>query len=599
LVIINLFSKNKLFLLLILILLCYQSLLSWEYFNYRIKKNVMVRMSDGIYLACDLYLPVKKQKYPVIFNRTPYNKENLGSSLGKYFAQRGYAVVVQDSRGKFASEGIFLPLINDGKDAKETMDWIGKQYWCNGKVGFWGSSYSSHSGFYLGAINHPLLKTMVNVAGAGDIKPFLYPGGTLHLMATLPWALFAEGKSQQSLSDIDIDKLFSTVPLSKAISTESIKPNIWSLFTDERLNRKLKQRISIAERYGNIDIPIFHVLGWNDMMYRSSIYVHQKIKDSDEDCNNSPLQKIIIGPWHHDQQWTEETKVGDEDFGPLAKMGKERILEASEQWFDYWLKGINNKIIEEYPVKYFVMGKNEWREKTEFPPINVKKQYWYLSSKEGANSLYGDGFLSSDYDELNRKLLSESPSKDSDSFIYDPLNPVPTRGGVNFHFFKDNLGIKDQRPIEKRKDVLVFTSEPLPEDMEIIGPIKTVLYVSTEGRDTDFTAKLVEVRPDGYARIIEDGIIRLSRRNSLHKTEKVIPGKVYHISIDLGATAILIKKDHCLRLEVSSSNFPKYSRNPNTAEDPLKARIFKKVRQTVYHNKKYPSCVVLPILKGK
>jgi len=183
--------------------------------------------------------------------------------------------------------------------------------------------------------------------------------------------------------------------------------------------------------------------------------------------------------------------------------------------------------------------------------------------------------------------------KEYDTFVFDPMNPVPTRGGVNFHFFPDNLGIKDQRPVEKREDVLVYTSDPFETDIEMIGPLKVILYASTEGKDTDFTAKLVEVRQDGYARIIEDGVIRGRFRNSKEKPQLMKPGKIYKLTIELGATAIRINKGNRLRLEISSSNFPKYDRNPNTGEYTLKAEKFTKVKQTIYHSLKYPSHIVL------
>ena len=584
----NLFlSKKHCFMIFFLFLLVPSRVFPDEHLPYLKNKDVMVEMSDGVRLACDIYLPRGGGTFPVIFLRTPYDKNTLGAAVGAYFSQRGYAVVVQDCRGKFASEGNFLPIINEGKDAKETLDWIGNQPWCNQRIGYWGSSYSSYSGFYLGAIRHPLLKTMVNVAGAGDMNQFLYPGGTLHLMAALPWALFSEGKSRSSIANIDIRRLFFYVPLKEAFSSIRRTSDIWNMLADPELSGLLKERISISSKFSEINIPIFHIIGWNDMMYRSSLSVYRMIQQASSGKEKPPFQKIIIGPWHHDQQWTGKTVVGEEDFGPAARIDKQSILQMSLQWFDYWLKGKDSPIVEESPARIFIMGKNEWREASCFPLAATHSQCWYLSSKKGARSINGDGVLS---------FIQQKGGSDFDSYIFDPMDPVPTKGGVNFHFFRNNLGIMDQRSVEERKDVLVYTSDPFPQDVEIIGPIKVVLFVSTEGKDTDFTAKLVEVRKDGYARIIEDGILRLGYRNSRRKFEPVEPGRIYKITIDLGATAILLKRGHRLRLEVSSSNFPKYTRNPNTGENPLEASFFRKVRQKVFHNEKYPSHLILTVL---
>jgi putative CocE/NonD family hydrolase len=295
----------------------------------------------------------------------------------------------------------------------------------------------------------------------------------------------------------------------------------------------------------------------------------------------------MIGPWHHNQELNGGTVVGDEDFGLVAEMGLEKLLKLSKRWFDYWLKDKDDGISKEAPVKVFMMGKNKWLEESQWPPSSIELQKWYLSSDKGANGLEGDG-----------RLSIELPGENSDdSFIFNPEDPVPTTGGVNMHFFPDILGIKDQREVETRDDVLVYTSPALVKPMEIIGPLKVVLYASTEGVDTDFTAKLVEVRADRYARIIEDGIIRGRYRKSLETPDFLEPGKIYEFEIDLGYTAISLYKGSRLRVEISSSNFPKYDRNPNTEVEPFDAVEFKKVKQKIYCSKEYPSHLILPVRK--
>jgi putative CocE/NonD family hydrolase len=262
-------------------------------------------------------------------------------------------------------------------------------------------------------------------------------------------------------------------------------------------------------------------------------------------------------------------------------------MKLALDWFDATLKSEAADVSGWPDTELFVMGDNEWRRYDSWPPPQVRFRKLFLGSSTGANSAGGDG-----------RLTAAAPSLDGfDTFLFDPMNPVPTHGGANFHFMLHLVGVKDQRDIEEREDVLVYTSDPLAEELEITGPIKAVVHVSSEGRDTDFTAKLVQVKPDGYARIIEEGIQRVSFRNGPGERELIDPGEVYEITIEMGSTAITIPAGHRLRLEVSSSNFPKYDRNPNTGEDPLRARVLKTVTQKVYFGGEYRSHIVIPVVE--
>jgi putative CocE/NonD family hydrolase len=339
----------------------------------------------------------------------------------------------------------------------------------------------------------------------------------------------------------------------------------------------------ISEEFSKVETPVLFVTGWHDYIYRNTLIAYQQIKKHQKKI----FHKLIIGPWYHGQELNGGTIAGDEDFGAAAEMGLEKFMQLSVRWFDYWLKDEDNGISQEDPVKIFVMGRNEWQGESSWPPDSVQYQNWFISSTKGANSLKGDGLLS--------PSIQETDSYDS--FTSDPNNPVPTIGGVNFHFFPDNLGVKDQTEVETRKDVLVYTSAPLKKPMEIVGPLKAVIYASTEGVDTDFTAKLVEVRPSGYARIIEDGILRARFRKSLTDPSFLEPGKIYKFEIDMGYTAIYLSKGSRLRLDISSSNFPKYDRNPNTEVEPFDAVEFNAVTQKVYFSKDYPTHITLPVRK--
>jgi putative CocE/NonD family hydrolase len=261
-------------------------------------------------------------------------------------------------------------------------------------------------------------------------------------------------------------------------------------------------------------------------------------------------------------------------------------MAISMKWFDYHLKGIDNGIMDEPRTEYFLMGKNEWRQTEQFPPENVEAVSLFLSSKTGANTSKGDGKL----------IRNKRKAKGSDRFVYDPENPVPTVGGVNSHIMPSLSGIKDQAEVDLRNDVLVYTTDPMDEDTEIVGEVIAKLFVSSDVTDTDFTAKLSEVRPDGYVRIIEDGIAKTRFRNGFELKEAMIPGQVYEIEVQIGTTAIMIPEGHRIRLEISSSNFPKYPRNANTGINETNAVTFKKAKQTIYHSESYPSCLILPIL---
>jgi putative CocE/NonD family hydrolase len=281
------------------------------------------------------------------------------------------------------------------------------------------------------------------------------------------------------------------------------------------------------------------------------------------------------------------TAVGDEDFGPRARMGTDWVLELAKDWFDQALAGVDDTLANEKPVHVFVMGDNDWLEFDAWPPARVDYQTWYVDSRGEANSSGGLGVLARDLPSLS----------DHDTFVFDPNDPVPTVGGANFHFPPRNIGPLDQSQVELRNDVLVYTSAPLADDLLIIGPIKAVVYAATEGPDTDFTAKLAVVRANDYVRNVEDGIIRGRYLYPGDDTTTFLtPGEVYRFEIDCGATALRVKKGERLRVEISSSNFPKYDRNPNTGVDPFEATEFKPVTQTVYHTPEHASHVVIPVL---
>lgn len=533
-------------------------------------QDVKIQMYDGTCLMANIYLPDTLRKYPAILVRNPYNKDYLGI-FGETFVKYGYAVVVQDVRGKYASEGIFTVFADERKDGLATLDWIVEQVWSDGKIGMYGPSYLSYCSQILAPENHPALKTIVVSSGISNVYQLMYFDGSYNQTMAIWMKRTGTGK-------VDYNGIFSLNPLNLMIDS-IMEPHARTIMNHDTYD--LFHKNLSVENYDEIKIPILHGTGWNDYMYRSTIDLYSKVSKTNSQ------QKIFVGPWTHNEQLNAETsKYGDEDFGEGSLWGFKKDVEISVRWFDYHIKGIDNGIMEEPKAEYFLMGKNEWRTSEQFPPKNTKPLHYYLGSKKGANSSNGDGVLSLN---MNKKY-------DHDVFIFDPENPVPTIGGVNSHMLPELMGIKDQSEVEKRNDVLVYTTDKFKSELDIVGEIRVKLYFSTDVTDTDFTAKLVEVRENGYARIIEDGIAKTRFINGFDKKEAIEPGKIYEVEINVGTTAISIPEGSRLRLEISSSNFPKFPRNHNTGESETKAVLFKKATQTIWHSEQYPSQLILPVL---
>lgn len=550
--------------------------------TFTTQAKVPVSMPDGVHLATDVYLPTEGTTFPVVLFRTPYGKTGQ-KWFGEILAPDGYAVVIQDVRGQVGSEGTFHPFVNERKDGLATLEWIARQPWCDGNIGMFGSSYPGFCALVLAPSQHPNLKAILQISGWGDSQSFVTPGGAMDLMFSLAWSLATQIHGSGSFSDYDWPNVFSRTPVRDITRLIGVKSPVWQFMVHDWIEDASHYKASIAQEYDKIATPILHLTGWNDFLARHTLDVYENVAES----SKPPFQKLIVGPWGHDQYWSSRrTKIGDEDFGPESPLG-DRLDAIILHWFDHWLKGDDNSVTKEKPVRLFVMGPNKWRTFDRYPPSSVVFKKLYLDSDGDARTLSGNGRLS----------MTPPVRGGLDTFVYDPNNPVPTLGGIHFHHFDDNLGPRDQRPVEKRQDVLVYTSHPLEEDWELVGPLRAVLYASSQGRSTDFTAKLVAVRPDGYARIIEDGIKRGPDLGKGQQSVVMSPGKVYPFTVDLGDTGILVPKGHRLRVEVSSSNFPKFTRNSNTGEVPELATKLRKVKQEIVHSSEYPSHFLVPILK--
>ena len=528
-------------------------------------------MRDGAHLAANIFLPAEHARVPAILVRTPYGRGADITPNYQAFVDHGYAVVVQDVRGRYESEGVFQPLHQEPADGDDTLNWIARQPWSDGKIGMMGGSYVGIVQWKVALLNNPHLKAIFPVvSGYDDYRDRFYStGGAMKLGNRLEW--MSENQKAPGYHP-DFSKFVLHLPLRTAdILATGWTSEMYREAVDHPAFDSFWRAISTREQIQRIHIPVFSVGGWYDNFVQSDLEAYAALRKT------SGLNRILIGPWPHNMSF----QFPGVDFGPDAAVPV-RALQL--EWFDQWLMGKDTPLLSKPPVKIFVMGANKWREEGEWPPEQARAQKLFLVSSGRANSLAGDGAL----DEKPKWRASE------DRYIFDPRDPVPTLGGpvcCNPRIFP--WGPMDQRPVEKRQDVLVYTSRPLKQQVEAIGPVTAVLYVATSATDTDFTAKLVDVFPDGSARNLTDGILRLRYRNSLEKPEAAREGEIYRINVDAGVTSNVFLKGHRIRVEISSSNFPRFDRNPNTSGPVADAIALRTANQTLYHDREHPSHLLL------
>lgn len=541
--------------------------------------NVSLRMRDGVQLAADIYRPRGGRRFPVVLLRTPYlkSREDL-VARARYFAERGYAFVIQDVRGRGDSDGTFYPFVHEAQDGHDSITWAGKQRWSTGKVGMIGSSYSAWAQWLCAPLGNRYLRAMLVEACPADFFENLpYQHGVLCL-AMLPWLVYVDGRTNQPIDRIQWNELLRHRPLKALDDLCGRRLQVWQDWLKHNRYDTYWQRMSFAGRMGEIRVPVFHVTGWYDDVLVGSLLNSRGMK-AQHGKQVPPRQKLLIGPWPH--QVTSTTRFGAIDFGSDGLID---LNQVEMRWFDFWLKGEQNGIASEAPVRLFVLGENRWRDESDWPLPDAENVEYYFHSDGGANTAGGNG------------RLDQTPPGDEppDEYIYDPADPVPF---IMDPGFAQVGGPDDYREVEARPDVLVYTSAPLGEDVEVTGPIKVRLYAASSARDTDFTAKLLDVFPDGYAMRLNDGIVRARFRTSIRRPTPIVPGRIYAYEIDCWAVSNLFRTGHCIRVEISSSAFPKFEPNLNTGRPIALDRRGVRARQTIFHDKDYPSCIVLPLVK--
>jgi putative CocE/NonD family hydrolase len=553
-------------------------------FGVKVEKDVMVPMRDGVHLATDVYLPKAPGPFPVLFTRLPYGKRFAGllPMLGRIFAERGYAFVVQDTRGRFHSEGKFFPFIFDAQDGLDNFRWIQKQQWCNGQIGSWGLSYLGYTQWVV-APSLPELKVMAPTLTSPNMHEAIFRGGVMNLLTIFTFFGLTGIKETTFLNPLNHFDALNALPVEKVDDTLGEDVYYFNEVASPERSRHLLKQIDFQDSYSLIQTPALVVAGWYDMFLGPQLADFQRLRQ--EGNGLAKQSRLIIGPWSH---------VGIGGDGTDDIQVKEDVFQFPETfaWYDHWLKGVDNGAEKLPPVRYFLMGANEWKTAEDWPPAGFAPAEYYLHSQGKANTVSGDGGLSRD------PAGSDIP----DYFEYDPLDPVPTRGGSNLlipfftsHFHASWLyGPANQLPLESRNDVLVYTTPPLTEPLEISGPIQVKLFASTSALDTDFSAKLIDVLPNGKALLLQDGIIRARYREGLLKGEALIqPGKIYEYTIDLWQTANLFRAGHRIRVEISSSNFPRYARNLNTGGDQALETTPVIAHQRIYHDAEHPSRLIL------
>lgn len=548
---------------------------------WRILRNVKVPMRDGVRLATSVCLPRADGPFPVALVRTAYNRVSMP---GAGFAGRGIALVTQDCRGRYDSEGEYYPFVNEPRDGHDTLEWIGRQPWCNGRVGMYGASYLAATQFLGAPLNSPHLVALNPQFMAADCwKRAYYCDGAFSLALTWSWLCFecaARTSEAAMMPAFDVARLLRGLPiltLDKAGGAGEVPS-----YRDYVRNNRYGQHWSLLNVYEQAEkfrVPMLLTGGWYDYYPGEAARLFNALRDRAPTPELRNSHRLLIGPWTHG--FNAQTQLGEIDFGPdsTAENG------SAARWLDCMLHQRGASAFQEAPVRIFVMGINRWRDEQEWPPARARCVKHYLRAQG--------------------RLTTAPPGEEGVSgYTYDPSDPAPTLGGNHsvgpynpglYDFVKP--GPFDQRPVEARADVLSFTSDPLPEDTEVTGPVTVTLYASSSAPDTDFVARLCDVYPDGRSMNIAEGALRARFRDNVWGEPKLMqPGRVYKLPIDLQVTSNVFLRGHRIRLAVTSSNFPLLDRNLNTGNDPATDTELRKAEQTIFHRASHPSHATLPIV---
>ncbi|MGH2794968.1 MAG: CocE/NonD family hydrolase [Actinomycetota bacterium] len=566
-----------------------------------LERDVGCTLPDGTVLMADVYRPDDAERYPVLLQRTPYDKTFFPFTWGcadpTKLASFGYAVVIQDTRGRFQSTGEYSPYTNEEADGRDAVAWAATQPWSDGSVGMYGASYMAGAQWLAAVSGAPALRAIVPATSPNDIlEQQVRRGGAIQLGLVVGWLLAAAphelirtlGISPElfrelpaTIDDIDaFDSWTRHLPLLPFPPLEQRTPGLstWlaELLREDRT--AFHDSASTARRHADIAVPALQLAGWNDLMIQSDLdhFVAMRSEAATEDARR--LTRIVIGPWAH-AAFTPF--VGDLDFGFRAAGVlidlREDLTGLHRRWFDARLKGIPSGIDAEPPVKLFVMGRNRWRDEDEWPLTRAKAARWHL---------HGSG------------AFAERPPERSEPSVFtlDPEDPVPTTGGAVLLPGRYTRGPREQSPVESRNDVLVFTSESLAQDLEVTGRVRANAWIAADTVDTDVVVKLCDVHPDGRSYNVADGIQRARFRDGLYDPKPLTPGEPTPIEVDLWSTSHVFLAGHRLRVQVAASDFPRYDRCPGSGESSTVAKGVLPQRNQLFHDPERPSYIELPVV---
>jgi uncharacterized protein len=545
----------------------------------RVETNVAVAMRDGVVLRADVYRPDTTAPVAALLLRTPYDRTHPlipHSGVDPDAAvEAGFAVVCQDTRGQHGSEGEFHTFVHEGRDGYDTVEWVAAQPWSNGAIGMVGRSYAGACQWLAAAEQPPHLRAIAPVVTGSDYyEGWIYQGGAFQLGFNLFWTrLMADPRGATRL-----DALYRHLPLTTVPIPDPAYARIYLEWLAHPTDDEFWQALSINRRYEQVQVPAYNVGGWYDIFLRGTLENFSRMQAEGGSAEARGGQRLLVGPWAHGSTFGPYPDHRFDVFGPESRA---ELTAIQLPFFARYLRG-ESVAGEEPPVRIFVMGENRWRSESEWPLLRARPERWFL---------HGDGLLS-----------PQAPGAEPpDAYVYDPREPAPTVGGptsLPASMMRTNAGPLDQRRVEERPDVLVYTSAPVDQPLEVTGPLTVILHAATSAPDTDFVAKLSDVWPDGVSRILAEGVLRASFRDGYDGRRPVEPGRVYAYLIDLVATSNVFRPGHRIRLVVTSGSFPRFDPNPHTGR-PLGEDgpdDLRPARQTIFHDQDRPSHVLLAVV---
>lgn len=543
-------------------------------------ETVRIPMRDGILLTADIHRDAAASPAPVLLMRTPYDRTRQ-QALAKRITAAGFVFVAQDCRGKFASEGVLAPYNNEGQDGYDTIEWIQRQPWCNGRIGMLGGSYVGAVQWQAAVERPPGLVAIAPQATWTSFYHNLYQGGAVRLSLIAGW-MAGNSAKPDGVTPRDLDEALFQLPLSD-IDTAIGWPMPWldAWLTHPQPNG-FWTRVDLASQVPELQLPVLHTVGYYDFFARESVNSFQRMQQQARDPQTRRQQRLVLGPWDHGT--IGRSQVADVDFGPAATLD---MVELQLDWFRRHLFKDSAADAKPFaPVLYFSMGDNVWREAAEWPPTGFQATPFYLHSGGRANSARGDGTL---------RREPPAAAQPADTFQADPQQPVPASPVTDQRPLKAAVwGPVDQSQLESRDDVLVYKSSPLTEPIVFAGNVSAVLHVSTDTADADWVVKLIDVHPNGFAQNLVIGIQRGRYRRSLLEPELMEPGRVYELTVDLGPCAAVIAPGHRLQVDICGALFPLYDRNSNTA-DGIFGKETAVAAEQVHHSPGALSRLILPL----